>query len=375
MTAQHAILQPSSAARWVACPGSVKLEALYPEDTESEKAREGTAAHWALAEVLNGRAVAEGQLTDDGFMLTREMCEAAESLLRHVQALCAEHGEQPNFRVEQRVVIPRVHAECWGTPDVALYFSNARRVYCLDFKYGHGFVEVFENWQLVAYLAGLLDLWQIDGLADQSTSVVGTIDQPRSFHRDGPRREWRVMASDLRPLINRLSHAAHEAMGEDPKLRVNPECDNCKARHACPQLQAEGLRGIDRSGSAVPFDLPAHAAGIELADLRRAIKALEARETGLSKQIESMLTAGERVPFWGIEHVPGKLAWNVSAAEVLALGMVSGQSLAKPPEPITPTQAKDRRLIDPVVLAAMASRSISKQLVMRDDDSARRIFG
>src|SRR5690606_21625670 len=94
MMAAHAILQPSSAARWVACTGSVKLEALYPEDTESEKAREGTAAHWALAEVLNGRAVAEGQLTDDDFMLTREICEASESLLRHVQALCAEHGEQ-----------------------------------------------------------------------------------------------------------------------------------------------------------------------------------------------------------------------------------------------------------------------------------------
>ena len=69
--------RPSGAGQWIVCHGAPKLEAIYPEDRDSEAAREGTAAHWARAEVLNGRAVAVGQVTDDGFVLTEAMVEAA----------------------------------------------------------------------------------------------------------------------------------------------------------------------------------------------------------------------------------------------------------------------------------------------------------
>lgn len=371
---EHAPIAPSAGARTVACPGSVKLEALYP-DEESDASREGTAAHWALAEVLNGRAIAVGQVTDAGFVLTQEMIEGAEDVLRRVHALCAEYNEQPQMYVEQRMAAPRIHAQCWGTPDLVLWFPYARVLAVPDYKFGHGWVEVFENWQLIAYATAAMETIGLDGLTEQGVTVRAMIAQPRSYHPDGAIREWKVPATDLRPYVNRYAEAAAEALGDSPQLRVNPECQNCKARHACPALQAHGLKSIDRSREAVPFDLPAHAAGIELADLRRAIKLLQARETGLAVQVESMLKAGTRVPFWGVEHVPGKLAWTVPDDQVLALGAISGASLAQPVKPITPTQARDRKLIDPVVLAAVAKRGSSAQLVMRDDDSARKVFG
>lgn len=40
----HSILMPSRAHRWVACGGSVTLEAQCPEE-QGEEAAEGTAAH------------------------------------------------------------------------------------------------------------------------------------------------------------------------------------------------------------------------------------------------------------------------------------------------------------------------------------------
>lgn len=40
----HAILSASSAARWMACPPSAKLNAMAA-DTSSDFAREGTCAH------------------------------------------------------------------------------------------------------------------------------------------------------------------------------------------------------------------------------------------------------------------------------------------------------------------------------------------
>lgn len=373
MTA-HAILQPSSAGRWVACPGSVKLEALYPEDTESEASREGTAAHWALAEVLNGRAVAEGQLTDAGFVLTDVQVDAATSLLRHVHALVARYGEQPEFHVEQRLAINRVHGQCWGTPDVVLYFRKANRIVVLDFKFGHGWVEVYENWQLLAYLAGVLEKFGISGTQNTEISCDLVIDQPRSYHADGPRRTWSITPEQARPYIVRLGEAAREALGENPQLRVNDECEHCKARHACPELQAAGLRGVDRSRTAVPFDLPPLALGIELADVRKAMAALKARESGLAAQAEALITRGQAVPFWGIERPPGRLAWTVPVAEVVALGHLMEVPLTSPVDVLTPTQARDAGLSDDLITAYAARPAGKAKLVMRDDASARKIF-
>ena len=48
---EHAKLSPSSAHRWLQCPGSVALEATCPDDS-SDFADEGTAAH-ELAEPLD----------------------------------------------------------------------------------------------------------------------------------------------------------------------------------------------------------------------------------------------------------------------------------------------------------------------------------
>ena len=47
----HAQLSPSSAMRWMTCPGSVALGAALP-DTSSTFADEGTAAHFLAAECL-----------------------------------------------------------------------------------------------------------------------------------------------------------------------------------------------------------------------------------------------------------------------------------------------------------------------------------
>lgn len=372
---EHAQAAPSSADRIVHCTGSLALEARYPEDKDSEAAREGTAAHWALAEVLQSRAVAAGQVTPDGFVLTQQMVEAAESVLRFVLACIAKHGQPSTYWVEQRVGPgSRLPAAMWGTPDLVMYFAEARVLYVLDFKFGFGWVEVFENWQLIAYAALVMEALEINGLYEQSIEVRLIIDQPRSYHPDGARREWVVPhASDLRPLINILSNQVSEALGPNAKLRVGPHCDNCKAVHACPALLDAGNRGRDRARAATPFDLTPQALGLELADLRRTIKLLEARETGLSAQAQALIERGERVPFWQVERAPGRLAWTVPAEEVFALGSLMGLDLHKAPEAITPTQAKDKGL-DVDLLAAYAARPTVAKLVEQNDDNARKIF-
>ena len=49
--AQHSVLSPSGAHRWMRCPGSIAAESGMP-DTSSKYAAEGTAAHELASKCL-----------------------------------------------------------------------------------------------------------------------------------------------------------------------------------------------------------------------------------------------------------------------------------------------------------------------------------
>ena len=74
--AKHAKLGPSSASRWLNCPGSVALCATVPEEPSSEYADEGTFAHDIAERAI--RAVRdEGFATDvalDNLIGTESRC-------------------------------------------------------------------------------------------------------------------------------------------------------------------------------------------------------------------------------------------------------------------------------------------------------------
>lgn len=377
MDAGHAILAPSSAARWVACAGSALLEAIYP-DTDSDKraADEGTAAHFAASELLLGQVVATGQVAPNGIVLTDEMLEAAEMYVDAVLAKLGEHSRE-FLHVEQRVMIPSVHEHNWGTPDCRFMLHNPTAgrstLYLFDFKFGHDFVDVFENWQLIDYAAGILDEMGVNGIADQMIDVEFCIVQPRNYHRDGPVRTWRVVASDLRPFINRLSNAADRAMRPDAPTTPNPQCLHCKGRHACEALQRDAYRSAAISASSVPVEMSPEALGLELHMLRRAAKRLEGRITGLEEQARIQLQRGQRVSFHALETVPGREAWTVPADQAIALGQLLEIDISKPGV-LTPKQARDKGVPADVV-ASISARPSSLKLVEDDGRDARKVFG
>lgn len=374
MTA-HSILAPSSSARRVQCPGSTKLEALYPEDTQSPEALEGEAAHWAAAEMLSGRLVDVGQIAPNGVVLTQEMVEGADLYYDDVVASLKPYGIAPHHGViEQQIAIPRVHPESFGTPDYNLWLRfGSLLVY--DYKFGHRYVEVYENMQLVEYVAGLLDGLLKQGFDDRLIDVTVKIVQPRSYHRDGPIRSWSFKASDIRAHINLASNAAHEAMSDNPRQRVGPECRDCRARHACVTLQRAAMADLDEAGRAQPLELPPAALGLELTKLRDGIARLEARASGLEEQALAQIKRGVLIPGWTAQAGSGRQRWAKPAAEVLAIGSLLGVDLAKPVEPVTPLQAVKAGL-PPEMLTALAETPRGAVALARDDGSkARAIFG
>lgn len=374
MTA-HAFLAPSSAHRWVRCGLSARLEAAYPESEASPSSLEGTAAHWVVQECLYRRAPAVGTQAPNGIAVDAEMLEAAELVVDDIIATLGPNWPQM-LVVEQRVQIPRVHPQNWGTPDYRAWaqMGDRRALFVWDFKYGHGVVEAFENWQLIDYVAGCLSEAGVTGADDQRVWVNMRVIQPRAYHRDGPVRHWAVAASDLRGYVNRLAMAAEDATSITPTATPTEDCENCKGRHACEALQRDAYRAADRGKQFGALDLPIPAKGLELRTLKRAQALLDARVTGLEAEIVADIKRGASVPFWAMESKPGRLAWSKPAAEVLALGQMLGLPIAADPSPITPTQAKKAGFPE-ALLNAYASRPVgSAQLVADDGRKARLTF-
>lgn len=378
MSGAHSVLAPSSLARTVQCPASVRLEQQFPETEQGPEAADGEATHWGAAEMLGGRMVDESERAPNGVLLTQEMAEAIDLYYDDVVSALAPFQMTPVMgAIESPVTIARIHSECWGTPDYRVWVPGNLRggrplLMLWDFKFGHRDVPVFENYQLVGYVAGCLEA---TNLPDTDVDVEVRIVQPRSYHRDGPVRRWAFKGSDIRALVNIASNAAHAALGADPKAHVGPECRDCRARHACPALQAAAASACDEAGKAQPFALPPAALGVELRYLKRAEELLKARITGLEEQVVGLQRSGVNVPHWRIEQGSGRRKWAKPTAEILALGSMFQIDLGKPPEPITPVQAVAKGLPEALLSTFTVQPRGAASLVPDDGSTARRIFG
>ena len=362
----HAYLPPSGAGAWVKCAFWPTMNARYPELESTPQSMEGTAAHWVASEMMEGRDVVVGQVSPEGYVIDEEMLESAWLYCTDIDSVSGKPF------IEQRVEIPYVHERNWGTPDCYKYNLSENRLTVWDYKYGYGHVEVYENWQLIDYACGILS--DLLGTEDQWLTVDLRVVQPRSFHRDGPVRSWVVKAIDLRAHFNILKNAAGKASLPEPESLAGLHCGYCPGRHACSTLQKAALNIVDRASIGVAIDLDPTSLGLELRNLNRAAKILQARITGLEAEVEAKLRRGERVPYFELQQNLDRLKWINSAQEVFALGDMMGVDLRKPQEPITPTQAK--KLIDESVINVYSERPKgAMKLIAVNELTARKIFG
>ena len=361
---EHALLAPSSAHRWVFCPGSVLLCQQYPELEPSPSSLEGTAAHWVAQQALMGLEVT-ATVAPNGVEITEEMLDAVDVYVENIRAVQATGGA---VTVESRVEIPRIHPEHnWGTPDASHYYNYVLTLW--DFKFGHRHVDAFENWQMIDYTAGLLDRHP------ETREVRIRVVQPRNFHRDGPIREWVITPKDLSVYFEVLRRSAEKAFNPD-KARCFPNagCRNCSAARACDALRNTSLFAIDVSGKPMATDLPDDALGLELRLLDHTIERLEARRLGLAEQAIARVKGGHDVSGYTLESSPGRKRWSKPVGEVLALGEMMGIDLAKPGV-LTPAQAVKAGLPEEL-LGAYSERPMGEaKLVASDVTVARKVFG
>lgn len=249
MPDEHAKLSPSSAYRWMECPGSIRLCEGIPS-YESPYAAEGTAAHALAEQCLNTGKNAQDFMggTIEGYEVTQDMADAVQE---YVDLIREEKGNKV-LMVEQPF---KIDTDLWGTNDACILEPwGVLDVY--DYKHGAGKdVDVFMNSQLMIYALGAIG----SNNSKCFESVRMTIVQPRTPGETIKR--WEATVEELmdwrEKVMNPAVIRAREA-GIDPEkyLKAGEHCQFCDALPICPQVQRDAMELAKTDFSGPTLTLP-----------------------------------------------------------------------------------------------------------------------
>jgi len=305
---QNKKLPLSGAAIWVVCTGWLRLSrAFRDEETKRSYADEGDAAH-ELAQRLIDHPIPEAQkivatAAKNGHFFDNEMYEAAWIFRDAVRAA----GGKPN--TEWQIHAEKIHRNAYGTVDCWTYNEETNTLHVFDYKYGHGLVEVENNWQLIAYAIGLLCTEMKSRGVRPKVSLY--IVQPRPWHGDGSVRRWDVPHDVLARGFKTLTEGALATFSEGSVTASGPHCKYCDALKVCPAARRAALTAVDFIDTVEAEHLTADAMGAEAKLLEQAAEAVKNRLTGLKTEIETLIHKRKtKVRHWEVKQAPGHVKWD-----------------------------------------------------------------
>ena len=369
----HAKLSPSGAHRWMACPGSVVLEADYP-DHGSVFADEGTAAHTLAAYVLQDKTEADeyiGEVIHVGerkFTVDKTMAAHVGNYVKLVRDLAAGH----TLLVERKVPIGHLTGEtgATGTADAVIINGAERNLTVVDLKYGMGVqVDAVENPQLQMYALGAYEAYSV--LADFDT-VSMYIHMPRLNHVS----EYHISVAELLKFADEVRASAlnvgqakekpyADARDDTLSLKeyLNPgekQCRFCKAKATCPALLAEVTDVVGgKPATADDFAQFAPDAADEIGSVGDNYLSMAMAKVGLVEdwckairaEVERRLLKGDTVP--GYKLVEGKLGNRQWASQDEAEAAMKSMRLKQ-------DEMYERKLISPTAAEKVLKQNPAK---------------
>lgn len=326
----HAPRPPSSASRWINCPGSITMIAngSVPRGNSPE-AEFGTLCH-KLAE----RWISTGKQPEG---MSPEVTEQIEHYVAFCQGFTDSH-------VESRV---KFADDIWGTVDFWALNSEGDLVVC-DLKTGMGYVEEFENWQLIIY----------------ALAIIRT-------HKINPNRVFLVVCQRgvrmWEPSMDVLTAAGYmlDRPLED-KVQAGHHCRYCPARHRCKALWISASQLAEAAYEPTSEAPTEQEYGWKLSEISSAIERLKAVESG----IISLCASSNITPLgWEWKQALGNRQWKVSEDYLAELGDFMIERKAISP-------AKAEKLLTKEQIESLTFRPDNgRKLTKISAKKARKVFG
>ena len=274
---KHARLSASRTERFMACPGSVRLEALMPYEPPGEAAAIGTAIHELSERILRGEEIDDPDVNPEHVAMAQEYANFINNLV--------ENPRKKLIEVNVDAGLKTLHPALGGTADAVLVDGN-HLIIC-DLKTGRVPVEAENNKQLLTYALGVMR--QFNAPADITCTMH--IFQPRAGHS-----KWTVSGVDLIAHGHDLRNAAELALSPDAPTNPSPDaCRYCRAKTICPSLRQQVQDNARKDFAPDTSITP------EMLDLAHLAQDWSEAVIGAAKQ---QLTAGETISGWNLK--PGR---------------------------------------------------------------------
>lgn len=347
----------SEMGRLVRCPGSKSLQAAYP-DTRDWTATEGVVAATVAEDCLKtGKSPVDFINTSrQNIYIDQDMAHHLTPYVEHCRALKEDINQAG---IEVKYTMPHGNNTLVAIPDY--WTRRDGTLYVRDLKYGHGWVEVFENYQL---LSGALML-----IGGETKRVNLGIVQPRANHPDGLIRVWEFDVEEIRPYGNFITGAMERAALAVPPVETGNHCRYCRAFLHCDANRRAKGNALDYAGMASHSRLLPEHFGAEMDLIDRAVTMLTQRKTAMETEGLAMIKAGSVLQGWEARQSMGPMVWGCDA---VVMGPLLKVDLRKPPEAITPAQAIARKLLTEKQVKPLAPRAPGAPKLKRTDIAAAR---
>lgn len=249
MTTTHDRLSPSKAHRWLACPGSLREEARYPDEPGGPAAIDGTHSHTLLEHCIKGNMGSPLSMTgirmkdhDREFVVDRARAERVQVAIDYVKSRVGAFGSvHPERKVQPEYLLGR--PDMSGTCDVTIVTPDELEI--IDYKDGMNEVLAEDNPQLELYALGVLAGYKLPINGDYPfKSVRMTIVQPRMAVKGMPVVTFHELTVlELMGKIGKFVAGAAATDQPDAPLVSGSHCKYCKHK-ACAVRADDRLKEI-----------------------------------------------------------------------------------------------------------------------------------
>jgi len=207
---KHALLNASSAHRWLTCPPLPRLENFFEKEV-SEVANEGTDAHrlseYKLRKVL-GEKVRKPKLKYFDKDMDNYTDDYVNYIIETIENI-KKSTKDPIVLIEQRLDFSNYVPDGFGTGDCIIIADKILHI--IDLKYGRGVeVSAEENPQMMLYALGALNIY--DALYDID-EVVMTIFQPRKYNISSSEKSVEELRNWADTILKEKAELAFNGLG------------------------------------------------------------------------------------------------------------------------------------------------------------------